>query len=62
MSETDLIGQGVVALRRQLQAGTLTSLALVNALIARTEALAALNGYVAFDADALRHQARQRAR
>ena len=59
MSESDFIGQGVLALRRQLQARTLTSLALVNALIARTEAGAALNGYVAFDAEALRDQARQ---
>jgi mandelamide amidase len=58
MSGTELIGQSVVALRRLLQARKLTSLALVNALIARTEAGAALNGYVAFDAEALRDQAR----
>lgn len=59
MAELDPIGQGVVALRRQLKARTLTSLALANAFIARTEAGAALNGYVAFDAEALRAQARQ---
>jgi len=59
MSQTDPIGQSVVALRRMLRARTLTSLALVDALIARTEAGAALNGYVAFDAEALRAQARQ---
>ena len=49
---------GVAELRRQLQAGTVTSVALADALIARTEAHAALNGYVAFDAEALRAQAR----
>lgn len=59
MSQTDPIGQSIVALRRMLKANTLTSLALVDALIARTEAGAALNGYVAFDAEALRAQARQ---
>jgi mandelamide amidase len=59
MSQTDPIGQSVVALRRMLRARTLTSLALVDALIARTEAGAAFNGYVAFDAEALRAQARQ---
>ncbi len=59
MSDTDPIGQGVVALRRLLQARKLSSLALVEALIARTEAGVALNGYVAFDAEALRDQARR---
>lgn len=49
---------GVVELRRQLQSRAVTSAALADALIARTQAHAALNGYVAFDADALRAQAR----
>ncbi|KQW64928.1 indoleacetamide hydrolase [Variovorax sp. Root411] len=49
---------GVAGLRRAFRAGSLTSTELAEALIARTEAQAALNGYVAFDAEALRAQAR----
>ncbi|SFP57764.1 mandelamide amidase [Variovorax sp. OK605] len=49
---------GVAGLRRAFQSGSLTSAELAEALIARTGAQAALNGYVAFDADALRAQAR----
>lgn len=48
---------GVVELRRHLRERTLSSVRVVDALIARTEASAALNGYVAFDAEALRAQA-----
>lgn len=49
---------GVVELRRHLQQRTVSSAAVADALIARTEAHAALNGYVAFDPEALRAQAR----
>jgi len=54
----NLTQAGVVELRRQIQARSITSAQLVEALIERTQAQAALNGYVAFDADALRAQAR----
>lgn len=49
---------GVAQLRRELRGGALRSIDLADALIERTEAHAALNGYVAFDAEALRAQAR----
>lgn len=55
MNATEL---GVAELRRALQQRRTTSLDVAEALIARTAAQAALNGYVAFDADALREQAR----
>ncbi|GAC1355790.1 MAG: indoleacetamide hydrolase [Variovorax sp.] len=48
---------GVVELRRKLQERALSSVVVVDALIARTEANTALNGYVAFDAESLRAQA-----
>ena len=49
----------MTALRELLDSRVLSSLDLVNQLIARTEAAAALNGYASFDAEALRAQARQ---
>ncbi|MEJ8820592.1 indoleacetamide hydrolase [Variovorax humicola] len=54
----NLTQSGVVELRRQLHARSVTSTEVVEALISRTQAHGALNGYVAFDADALRAQAR----
>jgi mandelamide amidase len=54
----DLIRQGAAQLRRGLREGAFKSADIAEALIARTAAHAALNGYVAFDADGLRAQAR----
>lgn len=53
----DLAQLGVADLRRRLQSRAITSAELADILIARTEAQADLNGYVAFDAEALRAQA-----
>jgi mandelamide amidase len=49
----------ITALRELLDARALTSLALVDQCIARTQAAHALNAYASFDADGLRSQARQ---
>ena len=49
---------GVAQLRRELRSGAVRSIDVADALIARTEAHAALNGYVAFDPEGLRTQAR----
>ena len=49
---------GVAELRRQLQGRAVTSAAVADALIARTQAHAGLGGYVAFDPEGLRAQAR----
>ena len=49
---------GVAQLRRELRSGVVRSIDVADALIARTEAHAALNGYVAFDPEGLRAQAR----
>lgn len=49
---------GVAELRRKLRERSITSADLADALIARTEAHAALNGYVTFDPEGLRAQAR----
>ncbi|MDM0024529.1 indoleacetamide hydrolase [Variovorax saccharolyticus] len=54
----NLTERGVAELRRQLKDRAVSSAAVADALIARTEAQAGLNGYVAFDAEALRAQAR----
>lgn len=59
MAEIDPIGLGAAALRQALRERKLSSVAVAEALIARTQASTALNGYVAFDAEALRNQARQ---
>lgn len=56
MEPTDL---SVVELRELLQSRALTSLALVEQFIARTEVSSALNVYASFDAPGLRAQARQ---
>ncbi len=50
---------GVLGLLAAMEQGDLTSAALVDALIARTEAAATLNCYVEFDAEGLRRQARE---
>lgn len=49
---------GVAQLRHELRSGVVRSIDVADALIARTEAHAALNGYVAFDPEGLRAQAR----
>lgn len=48
---------GIHEIRARFRAGTLTSLALAQALIERTNAQQALKGYAAFDADTLLRQA-----
>lgn len=49
---------GITALRRKLQERSIKSADVVEALIVRTETHSALNGYVGFDAQGLRAQAR----
>ncbi len=49
----------MTALRELLDSRALTSLALVDQFIARTEAAGSLNAYASFDAEGLRAQARQ---
>ncbi|TAL66921.1 MAG: indoleacetamide hydrolase [Burkholderiaceae bacterium] len=54
----NLIQPGITELRRKLRERSITSADVVDALIARTETHFALNGYVAFDPQGLRAQAR----
>ncbi|MBS0452433.1 MAG: indoleacetamide hydrolase [Proteobacteria bacterium] len=49
----------LAAIRKLLDGGTLTSLDLAEACIARTQANANINAWVSFDADALREQAQE---